>query len=180
MIRFLQKTAAAIDLVNEYFGRAVAWLNVFLIVLICYDVLMRKLFRVSSIAIFELEWHLFALIFLLAAGYTLKHDRHVRVDVFYSRFSPRLKAWVNLVGTSLFLIPLCLITIRSGWLFTRFAYLINEGSPDPGGLPGRFLIKSAILIGFVFLAIQAVSICIHSILIIMGKETSPPPEHISV
>lgn len=172
----LRKTADSIDRMNEHIGRAVAWLNVVLVVLIGYDVLMRKLFRSTSIAIFELEWHLFALIFLLAAGYTFKHDRHVRVDVLYTRFSPKQKAWVNLIGTLLFLLPLCAMVMYSGWLFTRFAFLIHEGSPDPGGLPARFLVKSAIMIGFGFLAIQAISVCIRSLLVISGHERPSQPE----
>ena len=176
MIRILRKTADSIDQMNEHIGRAVAWLNVVLVVLIGYDVFMRKLFRSTSISIFELEWHLFALIFLLAAGYTFKHDRHVRVDVLYSRFSPKQKAWVNLIGTGVFLLPLCLMVMYSGWLFTRFAFLIHEGSPDPGGLPARFLIKSAIVIGFAFLAIQAISVCIRSILVISGHARTLNPE----
>lgn len=177
MIRMMRLIADSIDQINEWFGRGVAWLNAVLVVLICYDVIMRKLFRNTSIAIFEMEWHIFALIFLLAAGYSFKHDRHVRVDVFYSRFSPKRKAWVNLIGTVVFLLPLCLMSMYSGWLFTRFAFLIHEGSPDPGGLPARYLIKSAIMVGFGFLAIQAVSVCIRSMLVIAGIEKSlPEPE----
>ncbi len=176
MHRAIQAIISTLNSINEFVGRSVAWLNVLLIILICYDVFMRKLFKITSVAIFEMEWHLFAMIFLLSAGFTLKHDRHVRVDVFYGRFSKRVKAWVNLTGTLLFLIPLCWMTINSGWLFTKFAYVIHEQSSDPGGLPARYLIKAVIMVGFFFLLLQALSLALQSVLEITTKKSSLLPD----
>lgn len=146
-----------------------SWLTTGLVWLICTDVILRYLFNFSSASLFELELHVFALIFLLGAAYTLKADRHVRVDVFYTRFSEKGKAWVNLIGTIIFLIPLCIVVIVSSVPFVAESYNIIEGSPDPGGLPFRFLVKSAIPIGFSLLLLQAVSFCIRSIFVIQGK-----------
>ena len=151
---------------NEVIGKGVSWLTTVLVLVICYDVAARYLFNTSSAGIVELEWHLFSFIFLLGAAYALKHDKHVRVDVFYQNFSPKTQAWVNLLGTLLFLIPFCYITIITSLKFTRNAYAINEGSPDPGGLPARFIVKGAIPIGFLLLLLQAISLAFRSILTI--------------
>ena len=148
----------------EWSGRVVSWLTALLVLVICYDVVMRYLFNTTSIAIYELEWHIFALIFLLGAAYALKHNRHVRVDVFYSRFSNKTQAWINLVGTILLLLPLCLILITEGIDFVGNSLRLSESSPDPGGLPARYLIKMAIPIGFSLLLIQALSLAFKSIL----------------
>ncbi len=157
------------DTISGYSGRAVSWLTTLLMLLICYDVVMRYLFNQTSIAIFELEWHLFALIFLLGAAYTLKYDKHVRVDVFYCKFTPTTQAWINLLGTLILLIPFCWTVISTSWTFTMNAFSIQESSPDPGGLPARYLIKGAITIGFTLLLIQAISLISQSLLTIVNK-----------
>ena len=102
---FLTSIAQSFEALSELSGRAVSWLTSILVVLIGYDVAMRYAFNRTSIAIFEWEWHLYSLIFLLGAAFALKHDRHVRVDVFYSQWSPKGQAWVNLLGTLFFLLP---------------------------------------------------------------------------
>ena len=144
---------------SEGIGRLTAWLVVALVLLISYDVAMRYLFQSGSIALQELEWHLFALIFLLGAAYTLKHDEHVRVDLFYRhrRSSDRQRAWVNIFGGLFFLTPFCLLVIINSWPFVQNAFLYNEGSPDPGGLPYRWLLKAMIPLGFGLLLLQGVA-----------------------
>lgn len=171
MKKVLLWTSNAIDRLNENIGRGVSWLNTLLVLLICFDVMARYLFSSSSAGIVELEWHLFSFIFLLGAAYALLHDRHVRVDVFYQNFSEKKKAWVNLAGTLLFLIPFCLITIYTSWKFTANAFAMQEGSPDPGGLPSRYIVKAAIPIGFFLLLLQAISLAIKSILTLTDYST---------
>ncbi|MFP4097117.1 MAG: TRAP transporter small permease subunit [Cyclobacteriaceae bacterium] len=166
MRKTLESVSNFIDGMNEIIGKGVSWLTTALVLLICYDVAARYLFNTSSSGIVELEWHIFSFIFLLGAAYTLKHDKHVRVDVFYQNFSPKAQAWVNLVGTILFLVPFCYITIITSLKFTGNAYAINEGSPDPGGLPARFIVKGAIPLGFLLLLLQAFSLAFRSILTI--------------
>lgn len=158
--------------VNERVGIGVAWLTSVLVLVVCYDVFTRYVLQNSLVAVQELEWHLFALIFLLGAGYSLKHDKHVRVDVFYSRFSPRAQAWVNLVGSVLFLIPFCVLVVWSSQNFVGNAFRFGETSPDPGGLPARWVLKAAIPVGFVFLLLQGMALACRSFLCIWDKEAN--------
>lgn len=162
----LRQLAAFIDKLSTWAGRLVAWLVLCLVLLVCYDVGMRYLFQSGSVALQELEWHLFALIFLLGAASTLKNDGHVRVDVFYQSkwFSPQARIWINLLGNLAFLLPFCLIIITASWPFVRNAFLQNEGSPDPGGLPYRYLLKAVIPLAFSLLALQGIADIIRNLL----------------
>lgn len=158
-----------IETINSWIGKAVAWLTFILVVLICTDVALRYIFSFSQAGFYELEWHLFAAIFLLGAAYTLRYDKHVRVDVFYSRFSKRTKAWVNLIGTCIFLLPFCFVIVYTSLAFVGNSYAILESSPDPGGLPYRFLIKSTIPIGFGLLLLQGLAEILKSLSIIINR-----------
>jgi len=149
-----------IDKLIEKIGRAVSWLNVFLIGLICLDVLFRYFFSFSKNWILELEWHLFAIIFLLGSAYALKEEKHVRVDVFYQKFSLKTQIWINLLGTLILLFPWCYLVIRTAAKFVNNSWYIREGSPQPGGLPARYAIKGMIVVGFLLLALQGISLCI--------------------
>ncbi len=167
-----RKLATWIERLSEWTGRATSWLVLAMVLLIAYDVAMRYLFRSGSVALQELEWHLFAVIFLLGAAYTLRHDDHVRVDVLYqSRWmNDRRRAWVDLVGTLIFLVPFCLLIIVSSWPFLSSSFLHGEGSPDPGGLPYRWLLKAAIPIGFGLLLVQGVAVAIRALHRILGRD----------
>ena len=146
-----------ISTLNDRIGRAVSWLTFVLVLLVVVDVTLRYLFNQTAVWIGEMEWHLFAFIFLLGAGYALRHDRHVRVDLFYDKFSPRDKALVNLVGHIVLLLPWTVLLI---WVSTKYAfdsYQMGEGSPDPGGLPFRFVVKAAIPLGFFLLFLQGLA-----------------------
>lgn len=167
----LKQLADGIDRFNEAVGRALSWLALALTLLVAYDVAMRYFFQSGSIAIQELEWHLFSLIFLLGAAYTLKHDDHVRLDLFYkSRFmDDRRRAWVNLAGSLLFLIPFCVLVAVSAWPFVSQAYLFAEGSPDPGGLPFRWLLKAAIPLGFLLLVAQGLAEALKNLLVLLER-----------
>lgn len=153
---------AIIDKLVKQIGTLVSWLTLLLVIVIVVDVALRYLFNTTSAASFELEWHLFAAIFLLGAGYTLQQDKHVRVDVFYHRFSEKTKAKVNLLGTLLLLLPLCGVTFWESLSFVKSSFAVGETSPDPGGLPARYLIKSAIPIGFFLLGLQGVNLILKS------------------
>ena len=170
MVKLLKGYITFSDKIIEWSGRSVSWLTGLLVLIICYDVIMRYLFNSSSVAIYELEWHIFALIFLLGAAYALKHDRHVRVDVFYSRFPKKAKAWVNLIGTIFLLGPFCWVLIIQGSDFVTNSFGLSESSPDPGGLPARYLIKAAIPAGFGLLLIQAISIAFKNVLELLRNE----------
>jgi len=149
------KFCCFIEKISEWVGKQIAWLTTALVLIICWDVSQRYVFKTSTAAMLEMEWYLFSIIFLMAAGYTLKHDKHVRVDVFYARMSPQQQAWIDLVGTLLFLIPFCLVVIYGAYKYTLVSFNYNESSPDAGGLPARYLIKAVIPIGFLFLLFQS-------------------------
>jgi TRAP-type mannitol/chloroaromatic compound transport system permease small subunit len=165
---------STIDRFTEWTGRGISWLVLALVLLICYDVAMRYLFQQGSISLQELEWHLFALIFLLGAAYTLKHDEHVRVDIFYqsNKLSAQHRAWINIIGLLLFLFPFCSLILISAWPFVENAYFYNEGSPDPGGLPYRYLLKASILVAFGLLIVQGLAELLRNIVKIHTPETN--------
>lgn len=165
MDKFLSSASHLIDQINEWVGRVVSWLTTLLVVLVCFDVITRYFFSDTAAWIMELEWHLFALIFLFGAGYAFKHDKHVRVDLFYAKFSPKDRALVNINGTLLFLIPWCLIIIYWSYEYALISYNVGETSPDPGGLPARYIIKFCVSIGVVFLLLQGVSVLFKNLLI---------------
>jgi TRAP-type mannitol/chloroaromatic compound transport system permease small subunit len=159
-----------IDGLNTWVGRFVSWFTTIVVLVVFVDVVMRYAFKTSFVFTQELEWHLFAFIFLMGAGYTLLRDGHVRVDIFYQRLDRRGKAWVDLLGVFFFLLPGCYLVIVTSWKFVVNAYLVMEGSPDPGGIPYRFLLKACIPAGFGLIALQGVSLGIKSFLTLIGKD----------
>jgi len=175
MFRLVSRIACAIEALSEWCGRIIAWLVLAMTLLIGYDVTMRYVFHSGSVALQELEWHLFAVVFLLGAAYTFKHDEHVRVDVVYQgrHMNDRRRAWVNLLGATLFLLPFCILIISSAFPFVENSYLIAETSPDPGGLTHRYLIKAAIPAGFFLLMLQGIATIIRSLQIIYCPSDPP-------
>ncbi len=159
-----------IDTLNEWVGSGVAWVTAGLVMVVFVDVLMRYIFNLSFVFTQELEWHLFGFIFLIGAGYTLLHDGHVRVDIIYQRIGSKGRAWVNFIGVLLFLIPGCIMVITTSWKFTMTSFAMLEGSPDPGGIPFRFIIKGCIPVGFTLLLLQGISMGLHSFMQILGIE----------
>ena len=137
-------------------GKISSWFSLALVLLISTDVLLRYIFNFSTASLYEMEWHLFAIIFLLASPYTLQKNKHVRVDVFYNNFSKRKKNIIDLIGNIIFLIPFSFIIFYTSLPFVEDSYSILESSPDPGGLPYRFIIKSLIPIAFFLLMIQGI------------------------
>ena len=165
----MQLLVNGIQRLNSAVGKAISYLTIALVLVIITDVLLRYFFSATSAASFELEWHLFAATFLLGAAWTLKEDRHVRVDLFYQRFSDRGKAWVNLIGSLFLLLPFCYVSFAESLSFVSSSFAVRETSPDPGGLPARYIIKSAIPIGFFLLGLQGVANVLKSLLTISGQ-----------
>jgi len=174
-MNLILRLSAWVDKLNEWIGRGTAWVSLALVMVVFLDVVMRYAFNKSSVFTQELEWHIFAFIFLIGAGYTLLYDGHVRVDIFYQRFGFKGKAWINLLRVLFFLIPGCLMIVLTSWHFVVRAFVVGEGSPDPGGIPYRFLVKGLIPFGFCLLLIQGISMGIHSLLQILSIEK--PKEH---
>jgi len=159
-----------IDQLNDRVGRATSWLTAVMVVVTTSDVLLRYVFNTSFVFIQELEWHLFAVLFLMAAGYTHLKGKHVRVDILYTRLSPRRQALVDLVFGLLFLFPTCFLLIKSSLPFVAHSWAVLEGSPDPGGLPARYLLKAVIPVGFILIGLQGISETIKNTYIVLrGK-----------
>lgn len=161
------RVAGAIDRVTDRIGRAVAWLLLLMTAVAAFNAVGRYGGRflgvnLSSNAYIELQWYLFSVVFLVAAAYTLERDAHVRVDVLYSHLSERGRAWIDLFGTVLLLIPFSVFVLWMSWPSVRNAWQIREQSPDPGGLP-RYPIKAVILIGFVLLLVQGIAQLIKTV-----------------
>lgn len=168
----LRRFANGIDKINEYVGRFVSWITALLVLVVFGDVVMRYVFQISFVFTQELEWHLFGFIFLIGAGYTLLHDGHVRVDIIYQRLGSKAQAWINFIGCIFFLFPGCFLVVFTSLGFVENSFAIFEGSPDPGGIPLRFILKSMIPLGFILVWLQGLSLFIKSFLVIIGREES--------
>jgi len=166
-MRDLVLLARAIDAVNESIGRGVKWLVLLATLVSAGNATLRYGFDLSSNAWLELQWYLFALIFLLGAGYTLKHNGHVRIDVIYGQLSPRGQAWIDLCGSILFLLPMAGLMAWFSWAMFVEAWAIQETSADSGGLL-RWPIKLALPLGFGLLFLQGVAEIIKRIAMLHG------------
>ncbi len=155
--------------VTEITGNLISWFTLMLVILVSADVILRYAFQVSFVAVQEFELHLFAAIFLGGAAWTLKSDDHVRVDIFYSKLSERGKALINILGILFFLIPFAVMIIYSSMDFTINSYLIGERSPDPGGLPMKYIVKAIIPFSFFLLLIQASSSMIRNLVLLFQE-----------
>ena len=145
-----------IERIIQKVGNLCSWLSFALVILITIDVFLRYIISFSSASLYELEWHFFAIIFLLGSSVTLQKDEHVRVDVFYNKFSRKKKEIINLIGNAFFLIPFSIVIFYTSIPFVEDSLIILESSPDPGGLPYRFIIKSIIPLSFLLLAAQGI------------------------
>ncbi len=159
----LIKLERFLDRIFDYVGYISAVLMILMMVNVFYDVIMRYFFRTSSIALQESEWHLFSMVFLLGIGYALKEDGHVRVDVIYDSLHFKKKAVVNILGTTVFLIPFSFLIAFGSTDFVLEAYQTHEVSGDPGGLPYRWLIKALIPFSFYLLVLSSVGFIIRNI-----------------
>lgn len=138
----LRLTIRNIDCFTEVTGRFLAWLLLAMALLTAAVVLFRYGFNTGSIMAQEAITYLHGCVFMLGAAYTLKHDGHVRVDIFYRRFSPRGRAWINALGGIVFLMPLCGFIAFSSWDYVEASWVIRETSADAGGIPAVFLLKT--------------------------------------
>lgn len=166
----MRELARRIDAFQDRVGRAVSWLMFGMVAVVFGDVIFRYLFNRSWVFVQELEWHLFGIVYLLAAGYTMLYNEHVRVDIVYAKLSPRAKAWVDFTLLFVMFFPSCLLVIYTTWPFVRNSFQVYEGSPDPGGIPARWALKSVIIVAFLLLVLQGISQAIKSFYWAMGWE----------
>jgi len=152
-----------LDRVVELIGRATAWLTLLLVLLVAFDVGARYLLHVSWVPEQEFEWHVLAVIALLAASYTLQQGEHVRVDIFYQNYSEKTKLWLDVLLPLLIVVPVGLFIAYMSLHFVEMSYAVNESSPDPGGLPDRWLLKAFVPIGFALVALQGVAMFLQAV-----------------
>lgn len=164
----LEQLARAIDALNEAVGRATAWLTLAMVGVTFAVVVLRYLFNSGWIAMQESITWMHALVFLLGAAYTLKHDGHVRVDIFYRKWGPRGRAWVDLGGSLFLLLPMCAFILWVSWDYVATSWALREGSREAGGLPGVFLLKTSLLLMAALMLAQGLAQALRALLTLLG------------
>jgi len=162
-----------VDAINDWLGKGVSWLSLIMALVTFVIVILRYGFNTGWIWMQESVVYMHGAFFMLAAGYTLLKESHVRVDIFYRPLSPAYKATVDLCGATLLLLPTCFLLLFHGFPYVADSWAVFEGSKEAGGLPAVFLLKSVILLGAVFLGLQGLSQAGRSILTLSDK---PPAE----
>jgi len=159
-----------LETINELTGRFIAWLTLLIVLVTFIVVVLRYLFDIGSIALQESITYMHAFVFMLGAAYTLKHDGHVRVDIFYRKMSAVKKAWVDLLGTLLLLFPVCLFIFISSWDYVTTSWSMFEQSGEAGGLAYVYILKTALLIMPVLLMLQGTAMVLKSLLLIKNNK----------
>jgi len=172
MLKILVRTAGWIDALNERAGRVVAWLVLAAVLVSAGNAVVRYAFNLSSNAWLEIQWYLFSAIFLLGAGYALRRNAHVRVDVLAGRLSPRGQAWIDIFGGIVFLLPITLMIGYLSWPMFWQSFIGSEVSSDAGGLI-RWPVKLLIPAGFALLSLQACAEIIKRVAFLMGAGPDP-------
>ena len=171
-MNFLLSLSKRIDNISEWIGRWVAWLVLFAVLISAGNAIMRKAFNMSSNGFLEIQWYLFAAVFLLASGYTLMRQEHVKIDVFSGRFSKRTQIWIDVIGICVFLLPFTFIIIKLAMPLVINAYVTQEVSSNAGGLI-RWPVFALFPAGMLLLAMQAVSELIKRIAFLQGLIPDP-------
>ena len=171
----LSKFTSAVDKLNEKIGHGVAWMTLALVLIQFTVVIMRYVFSFGFIAAQETIWYLHGLVFMLGAGYTLLFDGHVRVDVIYRGAGPRTKAWVDLIGAFVLLLPLCALTVWLSWGYVINAWRVLEQSHEESGLPLIYLYKTVIWAFAVFLGLQGLAMAAKAWMFLSGQSAAYPP-----
>lgn len=159
------------DVINEHVGRTTAWLTLAMVLIAFVVVVLRYVFAIGWVWLQESYIWLHGIVFMVAAGYTLLHGGHVRVDIFYRTASARFKAWVDLLGSLLLLLPMVGVVGWYSWSFVLRSWERLEGSAEAGGLPGLYLLKSVLILFVVLLAMQGLSLAARSLLVLAGRES---------
>ena len=171
-MKLLLGLSRAIDALNEQIGKLTYWLILAAVLISTGNAIVRYTINYSSNAWLEVQWYLFSFVFLMCAGYTLLHNQHVRIDVISSHLSPRGRAWIDILGTIFFLLPMAILIMWLSWPIFLDAYRSNEISTNAGGLtvwPGRLMLP----VGFFLLVLQGFSELIKRIAFLYGLIPDP-------
>ena len=166
--RAVRGVRAGIEWIIDAIGAWTSWIALGIVLLMASNVILRYLFSAGSVWAQELEWHLLVPLILFGMSYTLRHGEHVRVDILYGRFEQRTRTIVDLVS-ALLTVAISVLVIWFSLQYVQQSFVIDEGSPDPGGIPHRYLIKGLIPVGFALLLLQAVASAIGCIEKLRGR-----------
>ncbi|MEW8505913.1 MAG: TRAP transporter small permease subunit [Candidatus Thiodiazotropha sp.] len=169
VVAALEPFARLLELINEWTGRAVSWLSLLMVLVTFTVVVLRYVFDLGWIWLQESVTFMHGALFLVGAAYTLKHGGHVRVDIFFQRFSPQRQAWIDMLGSLLLLMPVCLFIFAVSWDYVVQSWSLREGSREAGGLDGVYLFKSLILVMAGLLLMQGLATVIRSLLRLFGQ-----------
>ncbi len=152
-------------------GYITSWLTLVMVIVTVVIVIMRYVFDAGAVWLQESVVWMHAVVFMVGAAYTLQQDEHVRVDIFYREMSKRRRAWVDLLGTLLFLLPVCAFLGYKSWDFVAVSWQLGESSREPGGMPYPFvpLLKSVLLVMPLLLGVQGVALLIRSLRVIRAR-----------
>ncbi len=164
----MQNISQIIEQFSEWTGRLISWLTLAMVIVTFIVVLLRYIFNLGSIALQESITFMHAMVFMLGAAYTLKQEGHVRVDIFYRRFGARGRAWVDLLGVLFLLLPVTAFITVISWDYVASSWALLEGSREPGGLPGVFLLKSVIPLMSVLLLLQGIAMALTAFAVLRG------------
>lgn len=166
----LRRLGTWIDSLTALSGRLVAWLSLALAVVVCVLVVARYLFQTGAPAMQEAALYLHAALFMLGAAFALQGDDHVRVDILYRRWSPRTRAWIDCIGTLVFLFPVCVLLLVLSWDYVAASWTVRETSSDPGGLPWVYVLKTLLLIMPAMLLLQGLAEVIKRLPVALGAK----------
>ena len=166
----LLRISHSIEAFIDWVGRTVSWLSLGLVVLTFLVVVLRYIFDLGWIAMQDAISTLHAVLFLVAAAYTLKYDEHVRVDIFYQKLSVRGRAWIDFMGGLLVLIPVCVFMFWISWVYVIESWRVLESSSETGGLPGVYLLKSVILLMAALLILQGLALILKNLNVLLEKK----------
>lgn len=170
-----------LDSLSEVTGKLISWLTLLMVLVTFIIVVMRYVLNTGNVALQESVIYMHSFIFLLGAAYTLKHDGHVRVDIFYRPLSEKGKAWINLFGTAFLLFPVTLFIGYISWEYVSTSWSLLEGSQEAGGIPFRYLLKTALLLMPALMLLQGTAELFRSWLVISDQAhllQTPPEEHL--
>ena len=179
MAKALLRFAGALELVNDWIGRSIAWLSLAMVLVTFLVVVLRYAFDMGSIAMQESVTYMHATLFMIGAAYTLRLDGHVRVDIFYQGFSRRGRAWVDLMGTLVLLIPVCLFILTASWHYVTESWSIREASREAGGIPGVFLLKTLLVAMPLMMLAQGLVWVLRNGLFLLGIQQALPASSVS-
>jgi TRAP-type mannitol/chloroaromatic compound transport system permease small subunit len=169
-MRILLSLANQLERLSAFMGRLGAWAIVLLMLVIITDVTLRRWFVIGSTKLQELEWHLHGALFLLCLGWAYSRNAHVRIELVSERLSDRTRAWIELLGCVIFLLPYVAAILMFGADYVSYSIAYNEASASPTGLPERWIIKAFIPLGFALLGMTAITRVIHAFVFLFGSE----------